>query len=232
MCSPMFSLLQVVLCMSVVHTCRPVDGCSPEHVDPRTEGRDLHVRFAVDMRCTTACAIALAFACGVAVGMLATRGAPVAADGQSRRLASVGASSNRTLGQLLGLSPAIEAKVRRDMMLFSPGFKGLPPLRVHHASRSPLQDLFVGGRCARIESQSGVAILPAEQLVPPLPPLPRHVRARAHTACLLAALHNMMHVNGMLPLTYWGLGRGPNRKAVHDDDVISRVVRHEAVGSG
>ena len=33
----------------------------------------------------------------------------------------------------------------------------------------------------------------------------------------------MMHVSGMLPLSYWGLGRGPNRKAALDEDVVSRL---------
>ena len=33
----------------------------------------------------------------------------------------------------------------------------------------------------------------------------------------------MMHRCGMLPLSYWGLGRGPKRKQNHDTDVIQRI---------
>ena len=123
-------------------------------------------------------------AAGVAIGVFLERSASrdhyiaqAQVGDDARRLEEECKQGSSALGSALGLSAALERRVVRDLKMFAP--VSLPAVRMHHSSRSPLQDLFV-------------------------------------------MLHNMMHKRGLLPLSFWGLGRGPGRKASHDTDVVQR----------
>lgn len=90
----------------------------------------------------------------------------------------VSAAGSSALGRVLGLSANLERRIVRDLQMF--GFGSFPPVKVHHHSRTPVEDMFV-------------------------------------------RLHNNMHRVGLLPLSAWGVGRGPNRKPNVNDDVLSRM---------
>lgn len=56
-----------------------------------------------------------------------------------------------------------------------------------------------------------------------LPPVRMRPQSRSLVQDMFVRLHNKMHQAGLLPLSAWGLGRGPYRKASMNDDVLSRI---------
>jgi hypothetical protein len=63
-----------------------------------------------------------------------------------------------------------------------------------------------------------------------LPPIKKHPRSITVLQDLFVALHNWMHEHNLLPLSHWGLGRGPSiggsaRMAPpsHETDVVQRL---------